>query len=81
VDIARFSKQAKKLDKDIVALWARRVLDVAGCNPGIKCFLNGRLVKVSSQLARTLFPLLSQEERVDAPRKHVMRQYPYPSAG
>ena len=54
VDIARFSKQAKKLDKDIVALWARRVLDVAGCNPGIKCFLNGRLVKVSSQLARTL---------------------------
>ena len=46
VDIARFSKQAKKLDKDIVALWARRVLDVAGCNPGIKCFLNGRLVKV-----------------------------------
>ena len=81
VDIARFSKQAKKLDKDIVALWARRVLDVAGCNPGIKCFLNGRLVKVSSQLARTLFPLLTHEERVDAPRKHVMRQYPYPSAG
>ena len=59
VDIARFSKQTKKLNKDIVALWARRVLDVAGCNPGIKCFLNGRLVKVSSQLARTLFPLLA----------------------
>jgi DNA topoisomerase II len=46
VDLKRFSKKAARLDKDIVALWARRVLDVAGCCPGVKCVLNGKLVRV-----------------------------------
>lgn len=46
VDLSRFTKKAKRLDKDIVALWARRVLDVAGCHPGVKVFLNGKLLRV-----------------------------------
>jgi len=45
VDMKRFSKK-KKLDSDIIALWSRRVLDIAGCNTGVKCFLNGKLVRV-----------------------------------
>jgi len=45
-DFPRFG--VKKLTKDIASLFYRRVVDVAGCNPGLKVFINGKQVNVAS---------------------------------
>jgi len=44
VDLKRF--KIAKLDQDTVDLWSRRVWDVAGCNPSVKCFLNSKRCKI-----------------------------------
>eukprot|EP00960_Hanusia_phi_P040728 754616-Hanusia_phi.AAC.4 len=46
VDLKRFGK--KKLDQDTISLWARRVVDVAGCNDGLRCWINDVPVTVSN---------------------------------
>lgn len=44
-DLSKFSMQI--LDKDIVALMARRAYDVAGSSKGVKVFLNGKKLPVT----------------------------------
>ena len=36
------------LDRDIVALMSRRVYDVAGCNPSVKVYLNGKRIPITN---------------------------------
>ncbi|KAM4622820.1 DNA topoisomerase 2-alpha [Discoglossus pictus] len=45
-DLSKFKMQI--LDKDIVALMSRRAYDVAGATKGVKVFLNGKKLPVSS---------------------------------
>lgn len=46
LDLKRFGL-GKTVDDDVLALWARRVADVAACNPQLSCKLNGKTVKVT----------------------------------
>ncbi|KAJ1474826.1 histidine kinase-like ATPase, partial [Baffinella frigidus] len=57
VDLKRF--KIAKLDQDTVDLWSRRVWDVAGCNPSVKCFLNSKRCKVRHAPSISLPPPLS----------------------
>jgi DNA topoisomerase-2 len=70
VDLRRFSRKTK-LDKDIVALWARRVLDVAGCNPGVRCSLNGKPVRVkgTADLAHKYLSAIEATRRAEPDAK------------
>jgi DNA topoisomerase-2 len=45
-DLKRFNMTA--FDKDIIALFTKRVYDIAGCNPKLKVYLNEQLIKISS---------------------------------
>lgn len=45
-DLKRFGMSS--FDKDIIALFTKRVYDVAGCNPKVKVYLNDQLIKISS---------------------------------
>ncbi len=45
-DLERFG--LKKLTDDIVALFKKRVFDIAACAPNIKVYLDGKLIKLNS---------------------------------
>lgn len=45
-DLPRF--HMTELDADIVALMKKRVYDIAGCNPTLKVYLNGELIKINN---------------------------------
>ncbi len=45
-DLKRFGM--KSFDKDIVALFTKRVYDIAGVNSALKVYLNGKLIKLGS---------------------------------
>ncbi len=45
-DLAKFKMQA--LDKDTVALLTRRAYDIAGSTKGVRVFLNGKKLPVST---------------------------------
>ena len=45
-DLAKFGMET--LDKDIVDLFKRRAYDIAACSRGVRIFLNGKKLPVSS---------------------------------
>ena len=48
VHVHEYSFGMTNLDADIVALMTKRVYDVAGCNPSVSVYLNGKKLPINS---------------------------------
>lgn len=46
--VHEYSFGMTNLDADIVALMTKRVYDVAGCNPTVSVYLNGKKLPINS---------------------------------